>query len=328
MLLLAGDVGGTKTDLAVFSPEAGVGAPLAQSTFPSARYDSLEALVHDFLSQAGLQVERASFGVAGPVVSGRAAVTNLPWVIDSARLQEALHLSSVCLINDLVAIASAVPVLRPADLHCINVGQPVPGGAIAVIAPGTGLGEAFLTWNGAGYRPHPSEGGHADFAPTNSRQADLLNHLRGRWDHVSYERVCSGRGLPEIYQFLRDGGHAAEPGWLATELAQAGDPTPVIVNAALDRERPCKLCVATLDIFVSILGAEAGNLALKVLATGGVYLGGGIPRHIMSTLEQGRFLESFREKGRFSDLLSRVPVQVIMMPKAALLGAAWYGLMM
>jgi len=325
-MLLAGDIGGTKTSLAIYSPEAGARAPLSEATFPSTQYPNLESLVREFLDQVDVPVERATFGVAGPVVGGRATITNLSWVIDEAELQSALNLSTVRLLNDLEAIGYGVPFLEPEDLHTLNEGQPVSGGAIAVIAPGTGLGEAFLTWDGTRYRSHATEGGHTDFAPTNDRQVGLLRYLLESFDHVSYERVCSGMGLPNIYAYLKDSGYAEEPAWLAEDLAAADDPTPVIVNAALDSERPCELCVATLDVFVSILGAEAGNLALKVLATGGVYVGGGIPPRILSILERGPFMESFRSKGRFSDLMSRVPVHVILNPKVALLGAACHGL--
>ena len=326
MMLLAGDIGGTKTSLAIFSSESGPRAPLVEATFPSADYASLDALVREFLSQVDLEVERASFGVAGPVVGGQATITNLPWVIRETQLEEALHLSPVRLLNDLEAIANGVPVLESTDLHTLNEAQPAPGGAIAIIAPGTGLGEAFLTWDGSRYQAHASEGGHASFAPMDSLEVELLCHLQRRFDHVSCERVCSGIGLPNIYAFLRDTGYAEEPDWLAQELAAADDLTPLIVKVALDDERPCELCIATLNTFVSILGAEAGNLALKALATGGVYLGGGIPRRILSALEQGRFMEAFRRKGRMSDLLARMPVHVILNPKVALLGAACHGL--
>jgi len=326
MMLLAGDIGGTKTSLAIFSSEAGPRAPLVEATFPSADYASLEALVREFLSLVDLKVERASFGVAGPVVGGQATVTNLPWVIRETQLEEALNLSPVRLLNDLEAIANGVPVLEPADLHTLNEGQPAPGGAIAVIAPGTGLGEAFLTWDGSRYRAHASEGGHASFAPMDSLEVELLRHLQRSFDHVSCERVCSGIGLPNIYAFMRDTGYAEEPDWLAEELAAADDLTPLIVKGALDDESPCELCIATLNTFVSTLGAEAGNLALKVLATGGVYLGGGIPPRILPALEQERFMEAFRRKGRMSDLLARMPVHVILNPKVALLGAACHGL--
>lgn len=326
MKLLAGDIGATKTNLAIISSEAGPRAPLAEATFPSADYYSLETLVEEFLSQTDWDAERACFGVAGPLVGGRATVTNLLWVIDERNLRETLNLSSVQLLNDLEAIANGVPFLEPDDLHTLSKGQPVDHGAIAVIAPGTGLGEAFLTWDGSRYRAHPSEGGHTDFGPTSPIQAELLRYLQERFDHVSYERICSGLGLPNIYTFLRDTGHAEEPGWLAERLAAVDDPTPVIVNVALDDERSCELCAITLDLFVCILGAEAGNLALKVLATGGVYLGGGIPPRILPTLQQEQFLKSFRRKGRMADLLARMPVHVILNPKAALLGVACYGL--
>ena len=325
-MLLAGDVGGTKTNLAVFSSQAGPRAPLAEATFASEQYPSLEAMARDFLAQTGLRVERASFGVAGPVLAGRAEITNLSWVVDAAQLQAELGLSSVHLMNDLMAIAGAVPFLEADEVHCLSSGEPVIGGAMAVIAPGTGLGEAFLTWDGTAYRPHPSEGGHSDFAPADAVQEGLLRHLWQRWDHVSTERVCSGLGLPHIYRYLKETGHADEPAWLAEQLAASDDPTPVIVGAALDQTRPCPLCVATLDLFVSVLGAEAGNLALKVLATGGVYLGGGIPPRILPALVEGPFLAAFRRKGRLSDLLARIPVSVILTPRAALLGAALRGL--
>jgi glucokinase len=326
-MLLAADIGGTKTSLAIFSLEAGLRAPLAEAIFPSGAYSSLEALVAEFLSRVNVKPERASFGVAGPVVAGQATVTNLPWVMDETQLQTALDLSSVHLLNDLDAIAHAVPRLEPDDLHTLNEGRAAHGGAIAVIAPGTGLGEAFLTWDGTRYRTHASEGGHADFAPTNPLEIELLRYLQQGLglEHVSYERVCSGRGLPNIYAYLKDSGYAEEPAWLAEQLAVADDPTPVIVNAALDGERSCELCVATLNTFVSILGAEMGNLALKVLATGGVYLGGGIPPRIIPALKHERFMQTFRRKGRMSQLLIQIPVQVILNPKVALLGAACHG---
>lgn len=324
-MLLAGDVGGTKTTLAIFDPAAGLQVPLAEATFPSDHFPSLEVLVGTFLNRVGLAVDRASFGVAGPVVDGRAIITNLPWVIEERHLRDTLRLSSVRLLNDLDAIASAVPFLEPADLHTIAAGVPAPGGAIAVIAPGTGLGEAFLTWDGRRYRPHPSEGGHADFAPTSPRELDLLRYLMQRFEHVSYERVCSGRGLPHIYAFLKTIGYAEEPAWLAMELAAAEDPAPVIVEAALGH-RPCDLCRAALNTFASVLGAEAGNLTLKVLATGGVYLGGGIPPRILSVIGSTHFTEAFRRKGRFAEFLARVPVHVILNPKVGLLGAACHGL--
>jgi len=322
-MLLAGDIGGTKTNLAIFARENGPAIPLAAATFPSSAYPSLEALVKAFLAEADYPVTQASFGVAGPVLQGRASVTNLPWVLSEQQLQKALKLRSVRLLNDLAAIASAVPFLNPTDLHILNEGEPIDKGAIAIIAPGTGLGEAFLTWDGSQYTTHASEGGHADFAPTTPTQVELLSYLLKRFQHVSVERVCSGSGIPNIYGFLRDSGRAAEPEWLAKKLAETDDPTPIIAQAGLAGE--CELCAATLDTFVSILGAEAGNLALKVWATGGVYLGGGIPPRIVPYLQEKHFMPSFVKKGRFTDVLNRVPVYVILNPKTALMGAAYYG---
>jgi glucokinase len=325
-MLLAGDIGGTKTVLAVCSPEAGARAPLLEMTFLSGRYASLAAVVGEFMAKHSYAVSHASFGVAGPVVAGRAEVTNLPWEMSESGLQSELQFRAVRLLNDLESIAYAVPHLSASDLHTINAGEAVGGGALAVIAPGTGLGEAFLTSDGGPYRAHPSEGGHASFAPNDDLQIDLLHYLHKRIGHVSCERVCSGLGLPNIYAFLKESGYVEEPAWLAAKLASAHDPTPLIVGTALDSERACEICLATLRIFVSILGAEAGNLALKVLSTGGVYIGGGIPPRILPVFQEPYFMQAFLNKGRFADILERMPVHVILNPKAALLGAASYGL--
>ena len=325
-MLLAGDIGGTKTNLAIFSSETGPRIPLAEASFPSGDYPSLESLAGEFLTLTNLPVEYASFGVAGPVVGTQATITNLPWVMDEDQLREKLELASVRLLNDLAAIAHAIPYLEEDDLHTLNAGQTASSGNLAVIAPGTGLGEAFLTWDGTRYHAYASEGGHADFAPNTLLEIEMFRYLQERFGHVSYERVCSGSGIPNIYHFLKDSGYAREPAWLAEQLAAVDDPTPVIVNAAQDGKNPCDLCVETLNIFVSVLGAETGNLALKVMATGGVFLGGGIPPRIISALESPRFIQAFTHKGRFSDLLSNIPVHIICNPKVALLGAACHGL--
>ena len=322
-VLLAGDIGGTKTALALYSVEQGPRQPLTQATFPSQNYVSLEAIVREFLADKTVRVLRASFGVAGPVDNGRAQVTNLPWIIEAQALSAMLE-APVVLLNDLAAIAHAVPYLAYADLETLNVGQANPHGALGIVAPGTGLGEAFLVWDGQRYRPFPSEGGHADFAPTTPLEVELLSYLQARFGHVSYERVCSGKGLPNLYAFLKDTDRYTEPKWLHDDLARAADPTPVIVQAALDQR--AEISVATMDLFVSILGSEAGNLALKVLATGGLYLGGGIPPRILSLLTPAAFLSAFTRKGRFADVLARVPVHVIRQPQVALLGAACHGL--
>jgi glucokinase len=324
-MLLAGDIGGTKTTLAVFSSETGWRKADAEETYSSANYPDLETLVREFLAQHDFPIERASFGVAGPVVAGHASITNLPWMMGEHQLQEALHIPSVRLLNDLDAIAHSVPHLEAEDLHTLNAGQRVSGGAIAVIAPGTGLGEAFLTWDGSHYQAHTSEGGHADFAPANASQVDLLRYLMARFPHVSFERVCSGKGIPNIYDYLKDSGYAEEPQWMAEQLATTPDRSPIIVNNALDEDIACELCVATLNVFVSILAAEAANLALKVLSTGGVYIGGGIPPRILSNLRASQFMQAFIHKGRLTPMLAQMPVHVILNPKVALFGAAIHG---
>jgi glucokinase len=330
-VLLAGDIGGTKTRLAIFPSKADLRKPLLEEVFPSSYYPSLDALVRDFLSQnsfpTGLTLERASFGIAGPVIAGQAKTTNLPWVIDEKHLQESLNIPIVRLLNDLEAIAHFVPFLEPIDLHTLNAGEPHRNGTLAVIAPGTGLGEAFLTWDTDHYDAHPSEGGHTDFAPTNQLEMEMLHYLFTRNEHVSYEHVCSGLGLPNIYAYLKASGKAVEPAWLTEKLAVSMDPTPVIVESALNakKELPCTICIQTLKMFVSILGSEAGNLALKVMATGGVYVAGGIPPRIIPFLEDDGFIQGFRNKGRLADILKSIPVHVVINPRLPLLGAAAYG---
>jgi glucokinase len=321
-MLLAGDIGGTKTKLAVLSTESGL-TPLARSTFKSARYDSLTEVVQEFLRDSGLSVQRAVFGVAGPVVGGEATVTNLPWVICEEALVQSLGLGDATLLNDLEATAFGVPFLAAEDLFALNDVSPRSGTKV-VIAPGTGLGEAILFYRDDHYHAIPSEGGHADFAPTNLFEIRLLRHLMGKHGHVSYERVCSGKGMPNIYGYLKKNRFAEESPDVAKALRKAPDPTPIIVQKAMAGES--ELCIGTLNAFVSILGAEAGNLALKVMATGGVYLGGGIPPKILSKLKDGTFMAAFVNKGRFAEVLAQIPVAVILNEETALLGAAAYGL--
>jgi glucokinase len=263
------------------------------------------------------------------VIDGRATLSNLPGLLDQSVLTEALHLDSVRLLNDLEALAWAVPHLEPADFVTLNPGVPAPEGTLAVIAPGTGLGEAFLFWTGSSYRVSASEGGHADFASTDDLQSELLAYMRSRVDHVSYERVCSGPGIQQIYDFLGLQGtyHADGPDLIAA-MAEGGDPASLIVDAALQAVDSSVTSVATIDLFLSILGAEAGNLALKVLATGGVYLGGEIVLRLQSLVRAGRFMPAFRRKGRASAMLGRMPVHLIVNAKAPLLGAAYFGFAM
>jgi len=324
-MLIAGDIGGTKTDLAIYSIESGPHAPVAQAQFHSADYESLQAMVSEFLAQVKITVAHASFDVAGPVIDGHVKTTNLPWVMDEISLAKDLNLKSVHLMNDLEAVARAVPVLRAIDLVTLNEGQPVPKGTIAVIAPGTGLGESFLTWDGSQYLAHSSEGGHSDFAPTDERQIHLLEYLLQRFDHAAVERVCSGIGVPNIYEYLRDTEHILEKPEVAQLIASAKDRTKAIVEAASDPNHPSELCRATIKMLVSILASEAGNLALKVLATGGVYLAGGVALHVLDVLKQPQFMQVFAKKGRFKELMGRIPVHVIT-ARAALVGAANFGL--
>jgi len=244
-------------------------------------------------------------------------------MIEVQALSAALGGAPVRLLNDLNAISHAVPLLEDDDLETLNPGKRDPRGAIAVIAPGTGLGEGFLVWDGKRHVPSPSEGGHTDFGPTTLEEVDLLIYLQRKYNHVSYELVCSGMGMPNIYAHLKDSGRSSEPGWLRQELDEANDQTPVIVRAAIEQE--VDIAVATLERFVSVLGSEAGNLALKVLATGGVYLGGGIPPRILPQLKKVSFMQAFTRKGRFSKLLSQIPVHVIMQREVALYGAAKHG---
>jgi glucokinase len=324
-MLLAGDIGGTKTNLAIFSMKDELRTPLKEGTFPSARYASLAELIREFLADTTFPIERACFGVPGPVMDGKAKTTNLPWMLEEEQLQNELGIPSVCLLNDLMAMAHAVPLLEAADLATLNVGEPEVHETMAVIAPGTGLGEAFLTWGGNYYYAHPSEGGHTDFAPTDTLEIGLLRYLLDRFEHVSYEQVCSGIGLPHIYAYLKETQQFTELAWVTEKLATVVDGNPVIFQAAMAEAEQSPLCVATLKMFAAILGAEAGNLALKVLATGGIYLGGGIPPRILTFLQDGGFMRAFVNKGRFSTLLSHIPVHVILNPKVALLGAAYHG---
>ena len=327
MNVLVGDIGGTKTILAIFFTERGPRRPLIEKTYPSLHYETFEGMVREFLDEVKIPVDRACFGVAGPVVGRSARITNLPWVIDGAALQSEFRLADVVLLNDLESVANAIPILANDDIHTISAGKAVTNGPIAILAPGTGLGEGFLTCTNGIYSAHASEGGHVSFAPVGSLQIGLLDYLNKQGHkHVSYERVCSGGlGILNLYTYLKSTG-LEEPDWLAAQLSCAEDPTPIIFTAAQDASRPCRLASATLELFVAILGTEAGNLALKILSTGGIYLGGGISPRIIEHLKTPAFLDALRSKGRFRQLLTNMPVYVIMNPKAGLLGAAAFGL--
>lgn len=324
-MMLAGDIGGTKTVLGLFDVDQDVSAGARHATrFESADYNSLEAIITEFLHKTKAKPKAASFGVAGPISGQRAQITNLPWEISAGAIRTAFGIPEVFLLNDLEAIATAIPHLDKDDLDELNPGVAVPHGNIAAIAPGTGLGVAFLIWTGHSYKACASEGGHVSFSPRTLQEVELLKYLKQRYDHVSFERICSGSHLPNIYDFFKDRKAYAEPKWLQEALSRADDRTPVIVRAAL--EHTADICEATLDLFISVLGTVVGNLAVTLLPTGGIYLAGGIPAHIFNRLQQPDFLSAVAEKGRFSKLCSNMPIHIIRDPGVALRGAAWFGI--
>jgi glucokinase len=322
MTILAGDLGGTKTVPALYREGDPIDRPFRSEKFASSEYGDLESIIARFLGEADEIPRAAAFGVAGPILAGTAHITNLDWAIDAEQLGRRFGMPAVGLLNDLQATAIAVPHLTPEQRLTLSAGLPEPQGVLAVIAPGTGLGMAYLVPGPGGYRAFPSEGGHMSFAPRGDEEVELHAFVRGRFGHVSFERICSGSGVPNIYDYLKSCGRYEEPGWLAAELAQAADRTPVIVDAALQGR--AEICTATLDIFVRALAGALGNLSLVLLPRGGVYLGGGIPPRILPRLQQPDFVDAIRDKGRFRPLLERIPVYVILDPEAALHGAAWH----
>ncbi len=318
---LAGEFGGTRTVFGLFGGRDGTLARLRESTYASATHPSLEAMIVEFLGADNTgAVTAACFGIAGAVLGGRVKLTNLPWTASVEGVAAVLPGARVGLVNDVQATGFGALKLGPGQLHALNEGAAPPEpGNIAVIAAGTGLGEGFLFWDGARYRPAASEGGHADFAPRSEEEIELYRFLRGRFRRVSYERIVSGPGLRNLYDFERGRRGGAAPDWLTKRLAE-GDPAAVVTDAALARED--ESCVAALDRFCEIYGAEAGNLALKVLALGGVFVAGGIAPRVLPVLRNSAFMRAFSEKGRFSPLLARIPVKLVLETRVALIGAA------
>lgn len=318
-LILAADIGGTKTHLGLF--HRGKRRPTSRvvETYPSSEAPDLETLIRRFLNDHPVSVTGACFGVAGPVEKGRSVLTNLSWTISENKIKRDFKWGHVRLINDMTATVRAIPLLTSLEVASLGKGTLVTDGNIGLIAPGTGLGMALLIQTENGYVPVPSEGGHTDFGPNNEMEVELWQYLNQRLGHVSVERVLSGGGLFNIYSCLKDSGRFLEPDWLAKKLREK-DPARVITEAATDQQEP--LCTETLNRFVVIFGEVAGNLALMGNTTGGLYLGGGIPPKILPKLEEGMFLDAFSNKGRFREFLRRIPVRVILNDKAALLGAA------
>ena len=323
-MILAGDVGGTKVALALFDFQSGNLHHAAEKRYPAKEYSGLEAIVKEFLAEQRQEgkISSACFGVPGPVRHGVLRLTNLPWTLDSRKLSLDLGIDHLFLINDLEANGYGIPELKAEQIFTLSVGDPSAAGNRALISAGTGLGEAFLVWNGKRHIPMASEGGHCDFAARNDDDIDLLRHLRKKLGgRVSYERVIAGVGIKDVYDFLRDVRKMDEPAWLKERMG-VEDPNAVI--GELGETGASEICAKTLDIVVGAYGAEAGNLALKVLATGGVYIGGGIAPKILTKLQDGAFMKAFTDKGRLSDLLVQTPVRVILESRAALMGAAAY----
>jgi glucokinase len=318
-MILAGDIGGTNARLAYFQPQNGHLRLVSERTFPSREHSEFGEIVTEFVDSSGTRPEAACFGIAGPVRNGRVETSNLPWVIEQSRLAKQIHLPATLLINDLEASAWGIGALAAGDLVALNhVSGPAIGNQ-AVIAPGTGLGEAGLFWDGSRHHVFACEGGHTDFGPQGDLQIELVKFLQDRFGHVSYERILSGPGLVNTYEFLRASGCGQESAEFSAALKQ-GDPAAVISRAALDGTNP--LAEKALDLWISVYGAEAANLALKVMATGGLFLAGGISPKILAKLQGPVFMQSFLAKGRLRPLMESVPVQVVTNEKAGLLGAA------
>lgn len=318
-MILAGDIGGTNSRLAFFDASNGRLKLVNEATFPSRDYPGLEEIVSTFVRQDSGDVDAACFGVAGPVREGRAQISNLPWAVETNSLSSELHARPTFLINDLEASAWGIGALQANDCVSLNPGSKNASGNRAVIAAGTGLGQAGMFWDGCQHHVFACEGGHTDFAPRGDLQVELLRYLAAKFGRVSYERVLSGPGLVNIYQFLRDTGHGDEPKWLAESMS-LGDPAAAISKAAM--EGKSKLCEQALDTFVSVYGAETGNLALKIMATGGVFLTGGIAPKILPKLKSQIFSDALLDKGRMRPVVESMPVHVVVNENTGLLGAA------
>lgn len=318
-MILAGDVGGTKCNLALFEEKSGQLTPVIQKRFPSKGFAEFDLIVAEFLRESagaatGKQIRAAGFGVAGPVVQNHVKATNLPWVVDGVSLAKIIGVPRVVLVNDLAATAHSLDRLPPTDFCVLNAGTAVAGATRALLAAGTGLGQAFLVWDGKRYRPYPSEGGHTDFAPHTEQQIELLRFMKRRYPQVSWELILSGRGFRTIHEFI-------DPAVRHASFDDPdADPAPEITRLGL--AKTCPVCAATLDLWTQIYGAEAGNLALKVLALGGVFVAGGIAVKILEKMKDGTFLRNFVDKWKFGKLLTNIPVAIVLNESAPLIGAA------
>lgn len=322
-VVLAGDIGGTNSRLGFFSSGPDRPVPVVEKTFNSRQHKDLSEIIERFISSVDIDSADACFGVAGPVKDGYCRTTNLPWEISEQSLKKKFGWRRVALLNDLHALAHAVTILEPHELAGLNTGDPIIDGPIGIIAPGTGLGMSLLVREAGQEIVLPSEGGHSDFAPNGRAERRLWDDLNEKLGHVSVERLLSGKGLVGIYDWIIEKGLEKKPDWLRRDM-ETGDPARVVSKNALTAKDAG--CIKALDMFVSILGSTAGNLALIGLTTGGVYLGGGIAPKILPILQSGGFMKAFLNKGRFEGLMRQIPVNVILYEKAALLGAARRGL--
>jgi glucokinase len=327
-MILAGDIGGTHSRLALFDVSAKQYAPVSLTVFPSNQYPSLDAIAAKYVEANQVHPEAACFGIAGPVVNGRVETTNLPWKVESQSLAAELRIPEAILINDLEANAWGIPALAAKDLILLNRVAPPADGNQAVISAGTGLGEAGIYWDGSSHHVFACEGGHSDFAPRNDLEVELFRSLQKQFGRVSYERLLSGPGLVSIFNFLRDSGRGAEPEWLREQIKNSDAAAAISRAAASATGEKCPLAEQALDVFIAIYGAEAGNLALKLLAIGGVFVGGGIaPKILPKLLNSSAFIQAFVSKGRMQPLMDKIPVKVIVNDETALLGAARYAAM-
>jgi glucokinase len=322
-VILAGDVGGTKCNLALFSEKDGKLEVVFRQRFASKGFAQFDLIVKEFSRQAAPflakdKIRAAGFGIAGPVINNRIHATNLPWIIDAETLASELQVQPIVLINDLGATGHSLQHLPPEDFCVLNQGAAIKGGSIALLAAGTGLGEGILFWDGSRYRVVPSEGGHSDFAPHSDQQIELLRFMRLRYPQVSWELILSGRGFRTLHEFLSP--EVKHPIFDDPDA----DPAPFITKSALDKS--CPVCVKTLDLWTRIYGAEAGNLALKVMALGGVYVAGGIAVKILSKIQDGTFFQAFKDKWHFTEMLEKIPVSVVLNESAPLIGAAYEAL--
>jgi glucokinase len=323
---LVADIGGTKSELAIYAQKKDVRKFLLKERFVTSEYESLESLILQFLQKHSLEINAGVLALAGPVINGRVTMfsSNLPWEVDEASLREKLQIPKIELINDLKAVAGAIPHLRKEDLYTINKGVEKAHETLAVIAPGTGLGEAFLIWDGVEYQSCISEGAHVNFGPRTDLEIGLLKHMKKSQDHVTYESVCSGLGIPSIYKYLVSHYAKEEQGEISSELSDSEDLTRAIIEMAVQKGTSGGVEEKVLQVFASILGAEAGNLVLKTMATGGIFLAGGIPPLIIPYLRSGAFLEAFKDKGVMQEMMPDVPIHIIINPNTAILGAASY----